>query len=128
LRRDGLAVDRHNLLHPKDKKSAYLSEKLKDFDGSFLAVSDYMRTVQDQIAPWIPNGFSSLGTDGVGLSDTRGALRRHFKIDGESITVGVLAQLANEGKISAAKVQAALDKYRLNDVSAADPGNTEGTG
>jgi pyruvate dehydrogenase E1 component len=128
LRRDGLAVDRHNLLHPKDKKTAYLTEKLKGFAGSVLAVSDYMRTVQDQIAPWVPNGFSSLGTDGFGLSDTRGALRRHFKIDAESITVGVLAQLAKEGKISDAKVQQALDAYRLNDVTAADPGNTEGTG
>jgi pyruvate dehydrogenase E1 component len=128
LRRDGLAVDRHNLLHPKDKKTAYLTEKLKGFGGSVLAVSDYMRTVQDQIAPWVPNGFSSLGTDGFGLSDTRGALRRHFKIDAESITVGVLAQLAKEGKISDAKVQAALDSYRLTDVTAADPGNTEGTG
>ena len=57
-----------------------------------------------------------------------GALRRHFKIDAESITVGVLAQLAKEGKISASKVKAAIAKYRLNDVTAADPGNTEGTG
>jgi pyruvate dehydrogenase E1 component len=105
-----------------------LTEKLKNYEGSVLAVSDYMRTVQDQIAPWVPNGFSSLGTDGFGLSDTRGALRRHFKIDAESITVGVLAQLAKEGKISDSKVQEALDSYRLNDVTAADPGNTEGTG
>ncbi|MFM2175046.1 MAG: hypothetical protein RLZZ527_122, partial [Actinomycetota bacterium] len=128
LRRDGLEVDRHNLLNPKSKKKAYLTEKLYDYDGSVLAVSDYMRAVQDQIAPWVPQGFTSLGTDGFGLSDTRGALRRHFKVDAESITVGVLAQLAREGKFSLAKVQQAVDKYRLADVTAADPGNTEGTG
>ena len=128
LRRDGLAVDRHNLLNPTNKKRAYLTEKLSDYEGSVLAVSDFMRTVQDQIAPWVPQGFTSLGTDGFGLSDTRGALRRHFKIDAESITVGVLSQLAKEGKLSYGKVQAAVEKYKLNDVTAADPGNTEGTG
>ena len=128
LRRDGLAVDRHNLLHPRDRKSAYLTEKLKGHNGSVIAVSDYMRTVQDQIAPWVPQEFASLGTDGFGLSDTRGALRRHFKVDAESITVATLAQLAKEGKVSGKLVEQALEKYRLNDVSAADPGNTEGTG
>ena len=128
LRRDGLEVDRHNLLHPRDKKSAYLTQVLSKYKGSVLAVSDFMRTVQDQIAPWVPNGFTSLGTDGFGLSDTRGALRRHFKVDGESITVGVLSQLAKEGKISEKKVEKAVAKYRLADVTAADPGNTEGTG
>ena len=128
LRRDGLATDRHNLLNPLSQKRAYVTEKLADYDGSVLAVSDFMRSVQDQIAPWIAKGFASLGTDGFGLSDTRGALRRHFKVDGESIVVGVLAQLAREGKVSYSKVQAAIEKYRLNDVTAADPGNTEGTG
>ncbi|MFM7451928.1 MAG: pyruvate dehydrogenase (acetyl-transferring), homodimeric type, partial [Actinomycetota bacterium] len=73
LRRDGLEVDRHNLLNPLNKKSAYLTTKLKNYKGSVLAVSDYMRTVQDQIAPWVEQNFASLGTDGFGLSDTRGA-------------------------------------------------------
>ncbi len=128
LRRDGLAVDRHNLLNPDSKKSAYLTEKLKGHNGSVIAVSDFMRTVQDQIAPWVPQEFTSLGTDGFGLSDTRGALRRHFKVDAESITVATLAQLAKEEKISGKVVGQAIAKYRLNDISAADPGNTEGTG
>ena len=128
LRRNGLEVDRHNLLHPKSQKSAYLTEKLKSHGGSVIAVSDYMRTVQDQIAPWVPQEFASLGTDGFGLSDTRGALRRHFKVDAESITVATLAQLAKEGKVSGKLVEQALEKYRLNDINAADPGNTEGTG
>ncbi|KGA13306.1 hypothetical protein GM50_22635 [freshwater metagenome] len=128
LRRDGLAVDRHNLVNPSNKKSAYLTDRIKDAQGPVIAVSDYMRTVQDQIAPWIPQQFSSLGTDGFGLSDTRGALRRHFKVDAESIVVATLAQLAKSGDLKESVVQEALNKYRLDDISAADPGNTEGSG
>ena len=128
LRRDGLEVDRHNLLNPLNKKSAYLTTKLKNFKGSVLAVSDYMRTVQDQIAPWVEQNFASLGTDGFGLSDTRGALRRHFKVDAESIVVATLSQLANQGKISPKVVKKAIEKYQLDNVTAADPGNTEGSG
>ena len=128
LRRDGLAVDRHNLVNPSNKKSAYLTDRIKDAQGPVIAVSDYMRTVQDQIAPWIPQHFSSLGTDGFGLSDTRGALRRHFKVDAESIVVATLAQLAKSGDLKESVVQEALNKYRLDDISAADPGNTEGSG
>ena len=128
LRRDGLAVDRHNLLNPSSKKSAYLTDRLKDAQGPVIAVSDYMRTVQDQIAPWVPQQFASLGTDGFGLSDTRGALRRHFKVDAESIVVATLAQLAKAGDVKESVVQEALNKYRLDDISAADPGNTEGSG
>ena len=128
LRRDGLAVDRHNLLNPSNKKSAYLTDRIKDAQGPVIAVSDYMRTVQDQIAPWIPQQFASLGTDGFGLSDTRGALRRHFKVDAESNVVATLAQLAKSGEVKESVVQEALNKYRLDDISAADPGNTEGSG
>ena len=128
LRRDGLEVDRHNLLNPLNKKSAYLTTKLKNYKGSVLAVSDFMRTVQDQISPWVLQNFASLGTDGFGLSDTRGALRRHFKVDAESIVVATLSQLANQGKISPKVVMKAIEKYELNNVTAADPGNTEGSG
>ena len=81
LRRDGLAVDRHNLLNPDDKQVAYVEKKLAGTSGPVIAVSDFMRAVQEQIAPWVPNKFYALGTDGFGLSDTRGALRRHFKVD-----------------------------------------------
>ena len=128
LRRDGLAVDRHNLLNPNDKKSAYITKKLRGQDGPVIAVSDFMRAVQDQISPWVEQDFYSLGTDGFGLSDTRGALRRHFKVDAESIVVAALSRLAEAGEVKAKVVQEALDKYRLNDISAADPGNTEGSG
>jgi pyruvate dehydrogenase E1 component len=128
LRRDGLTVDRHNLMNPGDKKSAYITEKLAKQEGPVVAVSDFMRAVQDQIAPWVEQDFYSLGTDGFGLSDTRGALRRHFKVDAESIVVAALARLADAGEVKSKVVQQALDKYRLSDISAADPGNTEGSG
>jgi pyruvate dehydrogenase E1 component len=128
LRRDGLETDSHNLLHPSDLKQAYVTNKLANVEGPIVAVSDFMRAVQDQIAPWVPGQFSSLGTDGFGLSDTRGALRRHFKVDAESIVVATLQQLAKQGDVKAKTVQEAIDKYKINDVTAADAGNTEGSG
>ena len=128
LRRDGLEVDRHNMLTPKNKKTAYIADKLRGTEGPVIAVSDFMRAVQDQISPWVPNAFVSLGTDGFGLSDTRGALRRHFKVDAESITVATLAELAKAGEVKESVVQEAIDKYRIFDVRSADAGNTEGSG
>jgi pyruvate dehydrogenase E1 component len=128
LRRDGLATDRHNLLNPTNKRRAYISEKLDGQSGPVIAVSDYMRAVQDQIAPWISAPFMSLGTDGFGLSDTRGALRRHFKVDAESIAVATLQELEKLGQLKPSVVKAAMEKYRIDDISAADAGNTEGSG
>jgi pyruvate dehydrogenase E1 component len=128
LRRDGLETDSHNFLHPSDNKQAYVTKKLANAEGPVIAVSDFMRAVQDQIAPWVPGQFASLGTDGFGLSDTRGALRRHFKVDAESIVVATLQQLAKQGDVKTKTVQEAIDKYQINDVTAADAGNTEGSG
>jgi pyruvate dehydrogenase E1 component len=128
LRRDGLETDRHNLLNPNDHRQAYVTTKLADAKGPVVAVSDYMRAVQDQISPWIEHPFCSLGTDGFGLSDTRGALRRHFKVDAESIAVAVLQQLVEAGKIKKSVLTKAMIKYKIHDVTAADAGNTEGSG
>jgi pyruvate dehydrogenase E1 component len=128
LRRDGLSVDRHNLLNPADQRTAYITSKLRNAEGPVIAVSDYMRAVQDQVAPWVEQEFLSLGTDGFGLSDTRGALRRHFKVDAESIVIATLASLAKAGEVKQSVVQDAIDKYQINDINAADPGNTEGSG
>ena len=69
-----------------------------------------------------------MGTDGFGLSDTRGALRRHFKVDAESIAVAALSQLHKEGLVNKRKVKKAISKYQINDVTAAEAGNTEGSG
>ena len=129
LRRDGLAVDRHNLLNPEQEpQQAYVTTRLAGTSGPVIAVSDFMRAVQDQIASWVPNEFASLGTDGWGLSDTRGALRRHFLVDAESITVQTLASLAGLGKVEKPLVAQAINKYQLLDPAAADAGNTEGSG
>jgi pyruvate dehydrogenase E1 component len=129
LRRDGLAVDRHNLLHPdQEPRVAYVTQRLEGRPGPVVAVSDYMRAVQDQIRDWVPSDFVSLGTDGWGMSDTRGALRRHFLVDAESITVQTLARLANAGEFDRARLGEAIDRYQLDDPAAADAGNTEGSG
>jgi pyruvate dehydrogenase E1 component len=129
LRRDGLAADRHNLLNPDgEQRTAYVTERLAPMPGPVVAVSDYLRAVQDQIREWVPGDFVSLGTDGWGMSDTRGALRRHFLVDAESITVQTLARLAAAGQFDASRLREAIDRYRLDDPSAADAGNTEGSG
>jgi pyruvate dehydrogenase E1 component len=128
LRRDGLAVDRHNLLNPDKKMNAFITKILKREKGPVVAVSDFMRSVQDQIAPWVARPFYSLGTDGFGLSDTRGALRRHFKVDAESIVIAALSQLEKVGLINKRTVKKAIKRYQINDVTAAEAGNTEGSG
>jgi pyruvate dehydrogenase E1 component len=129
LRRDGLDVDRHNLLEPTaEPRTAYLTQKLAGRPGPCVAVSDYMRELQDAIRPWVPGDYATLGTDGWGMSDTRGALRRHFLVDAESIAVRTLASLAERGEIPREKVAEAIARYHLTDPSKADAGNTEGGG
>jgi len=129
LRREGLEVDRHNLLNPSgDRLESFVTKKLKAAPGPVIAVSDFMRAVQDQIRDYVPSDFVSLGTDGWGMSDTRGALRRHFLVDAQSITVQTLAMLAKRGEFEPVKVQEAIDRYQLNDPKAAGAGNTEGGG
>ena len=129
LRRDGLEVDRHNLLNPNaEPRVAYVTQRLAAQSGPVVAVSDYMRAVQDQILPWVPGDFVSLGTDGWGLSDTRGALRRHFLVDAESITVQALAMLAKRGEFDGGQLASIIERYQLTNPAAADAGNTEGSG
>jgi pyruvate dehydrogenase E1 component len=86
-----------------------------------------MRAVPDQIAPFVPGTWSSLGTDGFGHSDTRGALRRHFHVDAPSIVLRVLTQLTDRGEIDETSPTKAIELYRLNDIDAVAPGNTEGS-
>jgi pyruvate dehydrogenase E1 component len=129
LRRDGLKTDRHNFLNPSaTPQISWVTEKLAGTEGPVVAVSDFMRAVQDQIRDWVPNDFVSLGTDGWGMSDTRGALRRHFLVDAQSITVQALAMLAKRGEVPAERVQEAIDRYDLTNPKAASAGNTEGGG
>ncbi|MCF6524740.1 pyruvate dehydrogenase (acetyl-transferring), homodimeric type [Streptomyces sp. JJ36] len=127
LRREAVAVEEHNLLHPEEEQGVpYVTRKLQDTDGPKVAVSDWMRSVPDQIARWVPGTYQSLGADGFGFADTRGAARRFFHIDAESIVLGVLTELAREGKIDRSALKQALDRYQLLDVAAADPGAAGG--
>ncbi|WP_286794331.1 pyruvate dehydrogenase (acetyl-transferring), homodimeric type [Microbacterium sp. UBA3394] len=127
LRRDGLAADEHNFLHPDEEaRTAYITEKLRDSEGPVVAVSDFMHAVQDQIRPWVPQQFATLGADGFGFSDTRPAARRFFKIDGPSIVVRALQALAAEGTVDRSLSAQAIEKYRLHDVTAGNSGNAGG--
>ena len=127
LRRDGLAADEHNFLYPgEEPRTAYLTEKLQGAAGPVVAVSDFMHAVQDQIRPWVPNRFATLGADGFGFSDTRAAARRFFKIDGPSVVVRTLQALAEEGAVDRSLAAQAIEKYRLHDVTAGTSGNAGG--
>jgi len=127
LRRDGLAADEHNYLHPDEEpREAYITQKLAGAPGPVVAVSDFMHAVQDQIRPWVKHNFFTLGADGFGFSDTRAAARRFFKIDGPSIVVRALQALAQEGAVDRALIGEAIEKYRLHDVTAGTTGNAGG--
>jgi pyruvate dehydrogenase E1 component len=129
LRRDGLDCDRHNLLNPgAPPRTPYVTTRLAEAPGPVIAVSDYMRQVQDQIRAWVRGDYASLGTDGWGMSDTRGALRRHFLVDAQSIVTQTLSVLEQRGEVPAGSTAKAIDSYQLDDPSAADAGNTEGSG
>ncbi|WP_423817460.1 transketolase-like TK C-terminal-containing protein, partial [Saccharomonospora azurea] len=122
LRREAVEVDRDNFLHPADApRTPYVTEALSDAEGPVVAVSDWMRAVPDLIRPWVPTDMLTLGTDGFGFSDTRPAARRHFLVDAESITVGVLAMLARRGEVPQDRVVEAARKYQIHDVMAAGP-------
>ncbi|MGD3106303.1 pyruvate dehydrogenase (acetyl-transferring), homodimeric type [Streptomyces sp. YGL11-2] len=127
LRRDAVAVEEHNLLHPEEEQRVpYVTQKLQGAEGPKVAVSDWMRSVPDQIARWVPGTYQSLGADGFGFADTRGAARRFFHIDAQSIVLGVLTELAKEGKVDRSLLKQAIDRYQLLDVTAADAGEAGG--
>jgi pyruvate dehydrogenase E1 component len=115
LRRDAMRCEEWNLLHPDgEPRVPYLTRVLGRESGTFVAVSDWMRAVPDQIARWVPGPYCSLGTDGFGFSDTRPAARRFFHVDAESITLAVLSQLARRGEIKPELLAEAITKYRLD--------------
>lgn len=121
LRRNALEVERWNLLHPTKKpKKAYISQLLEKEEGPFVAVSDYMKIVPEQVNRWVPGGLYSLGTDGFGRSDTRESLRRFFEVDAECITIAVLNQLSQQGKVKPDVVKKAIDELGI-DAEKVDP-------
>ncbi|WP_030761319.1 pyruvate dehydrogenase (acetyl-transferring), homodimeric type [Streptomyces sp. NRRL F-2664] len=127
LRREAVEVEEHNLLHPEEEQQVpYVTRKLSGAEGPFVAVSDWMRSVPDQISRWVPGAYTSLGADGFGFADTRGAARRYFHIDAQSVVLATLTELAKAGKVDRSVLKQAVDKYRLLDVAAADPGAAGG--
>ncbi|PZQ87844.1 MAG: pyruvate dehydrogenase (acetyl-transferring), homodimeric type [Leifsonia xyli] len=127
LRRDGVAADEHNFLNPtKQPQVPYVWQKLSGAEGPFLAVTDYMHAVPDQIRAWVPGEYATLGADSFGFSDTRAAARRFFKIDGPSLVVRTLQSLARRGQVDPAYVLQAIDKYKLHDVTAGTTGSAGG--
>jgi pyruvate dehydrogenase E1 component len=109
LRRDGLAVDRWNRLHPTEApRTPHILKALEGAQGPIIASSDYMKAVADQLSPWLGSRLHSLGTDGFGRSENREYLRRFFEISAEAIAQATLSALAREGKIDAERARTAI--------------------
>jgi pyruvate dehydrogenase E1 component len=115
LARDAQATARFNRLHPTKKtKTSYLENLVADIEGPFISSSDYVRAVSEQISPWIPGGLYTLGTDGMGRSETREALRRHFEVDAESIVIATLYKLSLLGKVPRKTVEEAIKSFEYD--------------
>ena len=128
LNRDGVEIEKEKLRYPdRPARVPYITQVLADTRGPAVAVSDWMRAVPEQIRPWVPNTYVTLGTDGFGFSDTRPAARRYYNTDAESVVVAVLEALAPDGEIDQSVAIEAANKYEIDDVLAApeqtsDPG------
>jgi pyruvate dehydrogenase E1 component len=115
LRSETLHAERWNRLHPEAQpKKSYLQTTLEKEKGTFIAVSDNMKIVADQIASWVPGGLTTLGTDGFGRSDTREALRRFFEVDAESTVIATLDALAKKGQIDKSVVAKAIKDLNVD--------------
>jgi len=127
LRRDGIAAEEHNMLHPTDAPVVpYVTQKLSGSDGPFIAVTDFAHSIPDQIRQFVPGDYATLGADDFGFSDTRAAARRFFTIDGPSLVVRTLQSLANRGVVERSLVAHAIEKYQIHDVAAGTTGSAGG--
>ena len=121
LRRNALNVERWNLMHPSDApRESYVAQALAHSTGPFIASTDYMKTVADQIRGWIPGRYVVLGTDGFGRSDSRAELRRFFEVDRHFVVIATLNALADDGKLPPQWVTAAMKSFGI-DPEKADP-------
>jgi pyruvate dehydrogenase E1 component len=115
LRTDALRSKRWNMLHPLEPpQKSYLETVLEKERGVFVAVSDFMRIVPEQIAPWVPGGLTALGTDGFGRSDTRERLRRFFEVDAECTVIATLDALARKGELGRDVVAKAIQELGVD--------------
>ncbi len=115
LARDGLDVDRWNMLHPDKKpRVSYVEECLAGGEGPVIAATDYMKLYADQIRAFVPAPYKVLGTDGFGRSDSRQKLRHFFEVNSSFIVVAALGELAKQGQIETKVVSAAIKKFKLD--------------
>jgi pyruvate dehydrogenase E1 component len=116
LRRDGLAADRWNMLHPTEpRRQSYVEQQLAGRpDGPVVAATDYMKAFADQVRPFVPRRYRVLGTDGYGRSDYRRKLRRFFEVDRHYITLAALTALAEDGTVPASTVADGIQRYGLD--------------
>jgi pyruvate dehydrogenase E1 component len=115
LRQEALACESWNRMHPtEDPRTPYVTRVFEDEEGPIVAVSDWVKEVPEQIARWLPGPYAVLGTDGFGRSDTRKALRRHFRIDPQSIAVAVLYELSLSGTVKRETVADAIKRFELD--------------
>jgi pyruvate dehydrogenase E1 component len=121
LRRDGMAVDRWNMLHATSpQRTSYVEQRLSETAGPIVAATDYVRALPDLVRAWMPRRYVVLGTDGFGRSDTREALRRFFEVDRKAIVVAALKALADEERVPASSVMDAIERYGV-DAESRDP-------
>ena len=121
LRRDALEAERWNRLHPAEpEKQPYILTALAEAQGPLIAATDYMKTLPDQLAPWLGSRLVTLGTDGFGRSDNREHLRRHFEVNAESIAAATLSKLARDGNYDKTKAQQAFSDLGV-DTEAINP-------
>ncbi|WP_036543921.1 pyruvate dehydrogenase (acetyl-transferring), homodimeric type [Nitrincola lacisaponensis] len=115
LRRDAQAVYRWNMLHPEEQpRESYIEQALKGHEGPVIASTDYMRMFADQLREYIPRRYKVLGTDGFGRSDSRAKLREFFEVNRYYVVVAALKALQEEGKLEAAVVAKAMQKFHIN--------------
>ena len=115
LRRDAEETERWNLIHPnKQQKKSHLEQSLSKHKVPTVAVSDYVKMVSEQIGPYVPGPYYSLGTDGFGRSETRQALRHFFEVDRYYIVLTAIRALSLDGKLEMSKVDAVMKKYNLD--------------
>jgi pyruvate dehydrogenase E1 component len=115
LRKNALSIARWNMLHPGEPQQlSYVQQTLAGREGPFVAATDYMKTVADQIRQWVPGAYTALGTDGFGRSDSRAELRRFFEVDRHYVVVASLKALADEGKIDKNTVSKAMQAFGID--------------
>ncbi|HEY1522598.1 MAG TPA: pyruvate dehydrogenase (acetyl-transferring), homodimeric type [Solirubrobacteraceae bacterium] len=115
LRRNGLELERWNMLHPADApRPAYVTEQLSGHSGPAIASTDYIRAYPDQIRQWVPGPYRVLGTDGFGRSDLRAGLRRFFEVGRHHVAVAALRELAAQGAVDAGQASKAIERYQID--------------